>query len=311
MGEAELYVDPLDGVGVVRGPDLGSEAEHPEVEPVAAGAARLEEDVRPGLEDAPQQVVEAEDPPVRDLAGREPRGADVGEVPVHVPLDVSDRGAVEHRADAFDEMVAHVVAAQVEDELVPAAARLPSGHADDPVRVGTEQVGVRVDHLRLEPQPEHHPEAGDVLGQRPQSVRERGRIDDPVAESAPVVGAGAAPGPEPSVIHDEQFAAEPGRAAGHRAQGALVDVEEHRLPRVELDRALPVGPFAAHDMAGDEGVELVADAAESVPGERHHRLRGLEPLTGFEAPFEAGRVDPGQHPEQAVRGDDAGEVTPQ
>ena len=60
-GNAVLNGQPLNGVGVVGRPDLGREAEHSQVKPVAAGGAALQQDVRPGRENPAKHVVQAQD----------------------------------------------------------------------------------------------------------------------------------------------------------------------------------------------------------------------------------------------------------
>ena len=49
VGIALLYGNPAYGIGIVRGPDLREEAEHPKVEAVPSGSAALEEDIGKGV----------------------------------------------------------------------------------------------------------------------------------------------------------------------------------------------------------------------------------------------------------------------
>ena len=63
-----LDVQTGERIGVVARPNLAHVAEHAEVEAVAAACARLKEDVREGLGELLQEVVEAEDVAVEELA---------------------------------------------------------------------------------------------------------------------------------------------------------------------------------------------------------------------------------------------------
>ena len=107
IGQPALDVQPLYGVGVVRGPDLRREAEHAEVKAVPAGGAALEEDVRPRVEHAVQHLVEAEDVAVRI------RPAHAGHLAVHVPLYIAYLRAVEQARDRVDDVVAHLAPREV------------------------------------------------------------------------------------------------------------------------------------------------------------------------------------------------------
>ncbi len=95
---APLDAQPLHRVGVVARPGLRREGEHAGIEPAATARARLEQHVRETGGQAPVQVVDAEDVAVEELAlavGRQPEPVRLGDVAVHVPLDVRDRGALE------------------------------------------------------------------------------------------------------------------------------------------------------------------------------------------------------------------------
>ena len=64
---ALLDVRPGQSVGIVAGPDLGEIAEDAQVEPVAAGGAALEEDVREALRQRVHHPVEPQDVAVGGL----------------------------------------------------------------------------------------------------------------------------------------------------------------------------------------------------------------------------------------------------
>ena len=101
--------------------------------------------------------------------------------------------------------------------------------------MGAGEVGVGVDHLRLDPQAELHAEPADVVDQRVQPVGPDVLVDVPVAEPGGVVAAVA----EPAVVEHEPLDAELGGRVGQRRQPVEAVVEVDGLPRVEHDRARP------------------------------------------------------------------------
>ena len=122
----------------------------------------------------------------------------------------------------------------------------------DPLRVRAGEVGVGVDHLGLEPQPELHAQLADAVDERVQAVGPDVGGDDPVAEARAVVAAGA----EPAVVEHEALHADRGRAVGEVEQPVAVVVEVDGLPDVQRDRALGrdrprPGPQVAVEAAGD------------------------------------------------------------
>src|SRR5580704_9507285 len=79
---------------------------------------------------------------------------------------------------------------------MPLQRRHPLAGGEDPVRVGTVEVGIRVDHLGLDPQPELHAEGAHVAGEPVQAAGPHVIVDPPVAQACPVVAAAA----EPAVV---------------------------------------------------------------------------------------------------------------
>ena len=134
----------------------------------------------------PVQLVHAEDVAVEELAlavGRDRRRPRLGDVAVHVPLDVVDRRAREHRRSARPRCGRRPRAAAKSSTSCCAALRPRAARdADRPVGMGAEQVAVRVDHLGLDPQAELEPQAVDVPDQRLDPAGQLAPVDDPVAE---------------------------------------------------------------------------------------------------------------------------------
>ncbi len=184
-----------------------------------------------------------------------------------VPLDVADVVLVEQRQHLVADVRVRLRDADVEHLLAPRRHRQlgPRGH--DPLGVGAGDVGVDVDHLRLEPQPELHAERTHTVDQRAQPVGPHVLGDDPVAQAGAVVAAAA----EPSVVEHEPLHAERGRAIGEVEQPRQVMVEVDGLPHVERDRPVRVDGPRARPL---ESVEPAGDGVEAVA------VRAVEPRTG-------------------------------
>ncbi len=158
-----------------------------------------------------------------------------------VPLHELDGVGREHAADLLEQVSPHLVAREVEHLLVPVQQGSAVAGGQDPVGVVAVQVGVGVDHLRLDPEAELHAEAAHVLDERAQPLGPHGRVDAPVAEADGVVAALH----EPAVVEHEPLDADGGRAVGDRGEPAEVVVEVDGLPAVQHHR-LPLrgGPAA-------------------------------------------------------------------
>ena len=176
------------------------------------------------------QLVDAEDVAVEELAlaiGWQAEAVRLGDVPVHVPLDVGDRRAAEDLGQDADEVVDDLRPGQVEDELLAALGPRPAGDADRPVRVRGEQLGSR--SLTISGSihsPKRRPSASTLRGEPVEAVRQLAPVDEPVAERGRVVVARA----EPAVVEDEQLDAEVARRRRHLEQLRLVEVEVGRPP---------------------------------------------------------------------------------
>ena len=109
-----------------------------------------------------------------------PRGQQRGVV---VPLEVGDAKALHEGGDGIEQVVPGAGSGQVQDPLVAVLGRSTGAVGQDPLRVGAGQLGVDVDHLRLEPQAELHVQGVDVLHEWLQAVRPGLGGDLPVAQS--------------------------------------------------------------------------------------------------------------------------------
>jgi hypothetical protein len=67
--------------------------------------------------------------------------------------------------------------------------------------MGPRQIGVEIDHLRLEPQPKLHAELVHKVGERLETIRPNGGIHQPVAKALGVVAACH----EPAIVKHKAF----------------------------------------------------------------------------------------------------------
>src|SRR5215212_6084341 len=93
--------------------------------------------------------------------------------------------------------------------------------------------GVQVDHLRLKPQPELHPEPGHIVHQRMQPLRPNLARNSPI----PQAGAITSPSAEPAIIEHVTLNTDAGRALGQLDKTVEIMIEIHRLPDIESHRA--------------------------------------------------------------------------
>ena len=98
--------------------------------------------------------------------------------------------------------------------------------------MGPGKVGVRVDHLRLDPQAELHAEGADVVDERMQTIGVDVCVDVPVAQPCAVVPAP----PEPPVVEDVALGSHLRSGVGQGEQPTVVVHHVDGFPRVHRDR---------------------------------------------------------------------------
>ena len=276
---AVLDGQPLVGVSVVRAPDLRRVVEHARVKASAAARAALDQELGIARGQPLEELVEAEHVVVEDVAlalggGR----VHVGDRPVEVPLDVLDIRLVENRAELLEDVLAHLSAGEVENELrATEHGRLPRD-GERPVGMCAVEVAVLVDHLGLEPEPEPEPEGVDLLDELRKSIAELGLVNRPVAQTAAVV----VPQPEPPVVEDEHVDAQIRGLAGEREDRVAGEVEVHGLPAVDDDGPRCVAVPPAADVPPDAAVEVLRELVEALVREGHDDLGGHELLARVE-----------------------------
>ena len=166
----------------------------------------------------------------------------------------------------------HVGAGQVEHQLVALLGARTAGEVQHPVRMRAIEVGVGVDHLRLDPEAEVHAERVNLVDERLEAVGKLLLVYIPVAQAGVVVFALA----EPAVVHDEAVDAERGGLFGQRHLAGLGDVELGCLPGVVNHWAQwarqGCGEPSGQNVLELEAMEQARSAAEAVwPSNRRRR----------------------------------------
>ena len=245
--------DALDGVVAVGRPDPVGASQNAQVDPGSTAGARL--DLQVGV--AGTQLVEQ---PVgrqgldvhRGPVGARCVGAHgLVQVAVVVPLDEVHAIPTDDLAHRAEHVRERLGVGEVEHVLAPRGQWPPPGGAEDPVGMRAHDVGVQVDHLGLEPQPELQAESLDMVDERVQAVGPHLGRDLPVAQATGVVPATA----EPAVVEHEPLDADRCRRVGQPPEVVEVGVEVDRLPGVEHEGAWPgaiagSGPLVAHERPG-------------------------------------------------------------
>ncbi len=182
-----------------------------------------------------EQPVEGQGLPVH---GRSPVVRDVDQVAVVVPLEERDGVLRQECKELVPHVDVGVRVLQVQGLLVAPLRSWGAAPAEHPLGVSAHEVGVLVDHLRLHPEPEVHPERMHPLDQRVQPVGPDVGVDLPVAESGGV----GTPRAEPAVVEDEPLDTDLGGHLRELRQPDEVVVEVDRLPGVHQHRAGPLRP---------------------------------------------------------------------
>ena len=252
IGNAVLNGQALNGVRIIRRPDLGGKAEHSQVKPVAAGGAAFQQNVRPGRENPAKHIVQAKN----EIMGLRPQRHGMA---VHVPLDVGNAGAVQNPGDILHDIIPHLRLGQVQQQLIAPQHRLEAVR-QRPVRMRAVEVGVGIYGFRLEPESEGKSPVLQVPGQSFQPLGELLPVHGVVSQPGTVI----VPPREPTVVQYEQFTAQRLRPVGQTQQTVLAEIKGAALPAVVQHRPGTAAPMGRDDMVGDEGVHIGRQPAEAL-----------------------------------------------
>ena len=97
-------------------------------------------------------------------------GPDIGETAVHIPLDICNVRAVKYRPHLFIDIVPDILAGEIQHQLAAPSGGEAARNMQYPVRMGAVEIAVLVDHFRLHPDAEFHPQRLDAGNQGLQSA---------------------------------------------------------------------------------------------------------------------------------------------
>ena len=236
---------------------------------------------------AVEHLVKSDDISVGELAliGQR-RRIRIGHMPVHIPFNIAYLRAVERFSDAFNNVIAHLLARKIQQKLISAEARLADGRLYRPVRVRAVKLGIDVHALRLEPQSELHPQLFNAVGKLSEAARQLPQINVVVTQPCRVAVSCA----EPAVVKDEKLHAELFRSACQFQKLFAGEFKKTGFPVVYQHRALDILPIAAHDVVVDKVVEICAQPVEAALGKGHDRLGRFKALAGVQRPVKAMRI---------------------
>ncbi len=289
-GGTVLDAQPVDGVGVVAAPDLGGVVEHPRVEPAAAAAAPLDEDMRIIPVQLLQHLIDPQDVPVvhLPLALRgQGGGPNVGEAAVHIPLYIVDLDAVQDFFQLAIDVLPHLPAGEIQHQLAAPQGLGAAGDPQGPVRVLPVKLAVLAYHLRFHPDAKLHPQLPDAGHQGLQAAGELPLVHLPIPQAAVII----IPPAKPAVVHHKQLHAKLRGALCNLHQLVGGEIELGGLPVVDKHRMALPRQGVPKQVLADGPVELAAHLPKALGGENHCRLRGGEGLAGGQGPAEVERMD--------------------
>ena len=180
---------------------------------------------------------------------------------VHVPLHVVDRMLAQQPAHAFHKIIKSLRNVEVEHQLMTPGRLGIARQRQHPVRMRAIQIGVRVDHLRLNPDAKLHAEPFDVVNHRRQAIRIFFLIQIPVAQRGVVVIAAF----EPAVVNNKALHAQRGGLVGHPHDVIRIVVEVDPLPGIEVYRTRFIFR-EADDVVAQVAMERLAHAVQAPRG---------------------------------------------
>ena len=289
-GGAVLDFQTFNGIGIITCPALGCIVQQTRIKASAAGCTGLKQDMREAGGQAVIQLVYAQNIAMEQLAltvSRQGIGKGFGNAAVHIPLDVGNLCFGQDLCHHVIDGIHNLLAGEIQDKLVAAMGSPAVRRTDAPVRMGTEQVGILVDHFRLKPQTKLHAQPVNAFCQTGDAVCQTFRVCYPVAQTGKVIAACA----EPAVIQNKQLHTVIFGGFRDFHQLVLVKIEVSSFPVVNQDRAGAVTPVAPCQTLLIQLVEGLAHAIETFGGIDHDGLRGLEVFSRLQLPVELEGID--------------------
>ena len=152
----------------------------------------------------------------------------LGPIPVVIPFEKGNIVFGKQLVKKRFHVIAHIVASQIEYDLVALFRTRASGEMQHPIGMLAVKIRVRIDHFRLDPQTKIHSERVNLVDQWFQAMRKLRGIDVPVAQPGMVVFALS----KPAVVHHESIHTDGGGLLSERHLTGFIDFEFRGLPGV-------------------------------------------------------------------------------
>ena len=190
VGSSVLDLQTLHSVRVIAGPCLRRIIEHSRVKPGASARAGFKQDMREIADQPFIQRIYSQNMPVEYLplpVSRKGRTVTLRDAAVHIPFDIRDFCISDHLPEHAIDTVHNLRSGKVEYALMPAQRTGSVRYMKDPVRMRPVEVGIRIHHLRLDPDTELHPQILDLLRESPYPFREDLLRRHPVSQAGAVI----------------------------------------------------------------------------------------------------------------------------
>ena len=160
-------------------------------------------------------------------------GRGVGEVAIHVPLEIADRVVAEQGIQSRKQIVSDVRACEIQHALIPPQRLLTAFQRQYPVGMRAKERAVRIDHLGFHPQTEFHALGMDGRDQWPQPLGVFALIQVPITQRCSLTIAAH----EPAIVEHEAFRSDVASSGDQLLQTPGIVIEIEGLPGVDVDRA--------------------------------------------------------------------------
>ena len=280
----------LDGIHIVRSPDLGAVIQHTGIETATAAGAVFQQQLREFLYQPLLQVIKAQNIAVIEFPHslcRQCRAADIRHGAVHIPLQICNVRAVQNGRHRFENMIPDILPCHVQHILMSGHVDLSTRDLDRPVGMGAVQLRIRRHHLRFHPDTELDALRIDLIRQLLQAAGQLLLVHEPIAQTAFIIVTVT----KPAVIHHQHLDAGLLRLPGDAHQFFFIEVKVGSFPVVDQNGALPVQIRTADQMFAVQVMEGTGHSADTLVGVHQHRLRRIKPSSGLQQPLEAIRMD--------------------
>ncbi len=153
--------------------------------------------------------------------------------------------------------------------------------------MGAVKITVLIDHLRLDPDAEFHPQLFDAGNQCLKAAGELLFVDGPIPQTCIVAVARA----EPAIIHDEQLNSQMRSFLSDVHQLVRGEVHLRGLPMVDEYRLAAALPGIVNQVVPDASMELPAHLSKAGRRTNQGRFRSRKAFSGLKRPTELAGTD--------------------